>query len=740
MVMSLLSASYAMAQTDMLFSQVVNRNGNPNIRSILRLDDGRMAFATLDGVELFNGSDFSSKAAVTGNAIRLSDYDGFHHLYLTGGGRFLWIKNNHELKCLDLDRELFATDMNALLAENRLPDGFNDFFGDSEGRIWVTRQDTLLQPDLGIRIPLDSGIDRPIDLATIDNRLYLFFKGGNLKAFHLPSGKFLYSSHAYPESEDWKFGTTSLVVAAGKELYQIKNGAIGGLFLFDTEKRQWKRILESALRLNTLEVTDSSAFISTNNGLLAISIPSGDIRHIPMVRTHTGSLLASEISAIHADPDNGLWLGTLNRGIFYHHPDAYRCLEISKKGQTSYLPAHLSSAFSENHDGSVSISEPGNHMTVSIPGGTVSPLHTSEESGLTGEYGSGASFISSAGAVFFNENDRYLVFIPNDSIRQTTSTIPVISEILVNGESIRPLCSYNGNTILEKAAAKTPAITLTPDQNFLTIVAAMPRYETSSAKFDFILEGIDREWHTSDGDGHFGKRLPAYYTALPPGEYMFKVKESGADEEMSASLSVRVLPHWWQTGWAFSAYVLIFITVVATAMAIYARHTKNKIAREQREKFLLTRIRNLIEEVDRYKVESNDKRQVPGTSDDSPDPISDGNQLSDADKAFIARAVEAVEKNLNTPGYSVASLSHDLCMDRTGLYRKLTALLDRSPSLFIRDIRLRYAARLLEEGKLSITEISELTGFSSTSYMSKCFQERYGCRPSDYAEKNKGDM
>ncbi|MDE6143067.1 MAG: AraC family transcriptional regulator [Muribaculaceae bacterium] len=139
-------------------------------------------------------------------------------------------------------------------------------------------------------------------------------------------------------------------------------------------------------------------------------------------------------------------------------------------------------------------------------------------------------------------------------------------------------------------------------------------------------------------------------------------------------------------------------------------------------------------------MESNDKRQVPGTSEDSPDPISDGNQLSDADKAFIARAVEAVEKNLNTPGYSVASLSRDLCMDRTGLYRKLTALLDRSPSLFIRDIRLRNAARLLEEGKLSITEISELTGFSSTSYMSKCFQERYGCRPSDYAEKNKGNV
>jgi len=94
--------------------------------------------------------------------------------------------------------------------------------------------------------------------------------------------------------------------------------------------------------------------------------------------------------------------------------------------------------------------------------------------------------------------------------------------------------------------------------------------------------------------------------------------------------------------------------------------------------------------------------------------------------------MELVEQNLDTPGYSVVQLSADLCMDRTGLYRKLTMLLDRSPSLFIRDIRLRKAATLLKEGKLSVTEIAERCGFSTTSYMSKCFQERYGCKPSQF--------
>lgn len=101
------------------------------------------------------------------------------------------------------------------------------------------------------------------------------------------------------------------------------------------------------------------------------------------------------------------------------------------------------------------------------------------------------------------------------------------------------------------------------------------------------------------------------------------------------------------------------------------------------------------------------------------------------------QAIELVEKNLDVNGYSVEQLSRDLCMERTGLYRKLVTLLNQSPSLFIRNIRLQRAAQLLAEGKLSVTEIAERTGFSSSSYLSKCFQEMYGCRPSEYTEKAK---
>jgi len=39
---------------------------------------------------------------------------------------------------------------------------------------------------------------------------------------------------------------------------------------------------------------------------------------------------------------------------------------------------------------------------------------------------------------------------------------------------------------------------------------------------------------------------------------------------------------------------------------------------------------------------------------------------------------------------------------------------------------------LLRNGTMNISEIAEAVGFSSSSYLSKCFQDKYGCKPSEY--------
>ncbi len=203
-------------------------------------------------------------------------------------------------------------------------------------------------------------------------------------------------------------------------------------------------------------------------------------------------------------------------------------------------------------------------------------------------------------------------------------------------------------------------------------------------------------------------------------------------------LSLIIHAPWWKTNTAYTLYIITLLLVTVVGIRLYVYWTRKKMERRHKEEILLLRIRNLIEQCNSYEAEQkarSEENNPPATC--SVVETSHAPKQDAAESAFLARAIEQVEKNLHVSGYSVEQLSRDLCMERTGLYRKLVTMLDQSPSLFIRNIRLQRAAQLLAEGNLSITEIAERTGFSSSSYLSKCFQEMYGCRPSEYAEKMK---
>ena len=100
--------------------------------------------------------------------------------------------------------------------------------------------------------------------------------------------------------------------------------------------------------------------------------------------------------------------------------------------------------------------------------------------------------------------------------------------------------------------------------------------------------------------------------------------------------------------------------------------------------------------------------------------------------AWLQQAIDHVEKNIADEHYSVEQLSNDLCMSRMTLYRKIQSATGQKPTEFIRTIRLRRAAELLREGRLTITEISYATGFSSVSYFSRCFRTMYGVAPTQF--------
>lgn len=73
-------------------------------------------------------------------------------------------------------------------------------------------------------------------------------------------------------------------------------------------------------------------------------------------------------------------------------------------------------------------------------------------------------------------------------------------------------------------------------------------------------------------------------------------------------------------------------------------------------------------------------------------------------------------------------------MSRMTFYRKIQSLTGQKPTEFMRTIRLRRAAELLREGRMTITEISYATGFSSVSYFSRCFRTMFGVPPTQFGK------
>ena len=106
--------------------------------------------------------------------------------------------------------------------------------------------------------------------------------------------------------------------------------------------------------------------------------------------------------------------------------------------------------------------------------------------------------------------------------------------------------------------------------------------------------------------------------------------------------------------------------------------------------------------------------------------------VEEAEPEFIVKARMLVEQHLGESEYGVEQLANDLCMERTGLYKKLKSLSDTTPVTFMRNVRLQRAAALLKEGQMTVNEIAESTGFASPSYFAKCFKKVYGVLPSEY--------
>lgn len=107
-------------------------------------------------------------------------------------------------------------------------------------------------------------------------------------------------------------------------------------------------------------------------------------------------------------------------------------------------------------------------------------------------------------------------------------------------------------------------------------------------------------------------------------------------------------------------------------------------------------------------------------------------QVTPLDKKFIRKVNDIIDQHLVENNFRVEELSEEIGMSRVHFYRKIKSLTDMTATEYLRNYKLKKAAILLTQKELTISEIAFKTGFSSTSYFSKCFKELYQCTPQQF--------
>lgn len=107
-----------------------------------------------------------------------------------------------------------------------------------------------------------------------------------------------------------------------------------------------------------------------------------------------------------------------------------------------------------------------------------------------------------------------------------------------------------------------------------------------------------------------------------------------------------------------------------------------------------------------------------------------------SDERFVKTVISAIEEHMPEPEFGIDELCKEIGISRPTLYRRIKSLTGMSAIRFLRSIRLKRAAQLLDsDDGLPVSSVMYQTGFSNMSYFSRIFFEEFHILPKDYHDR-----
>ena len=101
----------------------------------------------------------------------------------------------------------------------------------------------------------------------------------------------------------------------------------------------------------------------------------------------------------------------------------------------------------------------------------------------------------------------------------------------------------------------------------------------------------------------------------------------------------------------------------------------------------------------------------------------------------LIKALDIMRQNLEVP-LTCQELADASNMSARQMERLFKQYLHQSPGQYYLHLRLEKTQQLLRQSSLSVLQVATACGFSSTSYLARCYQKKYACSPRQERARN----
>ncbi|SDC84320.1 ligand-binding sensor domain-containing protein [Niabella drilacis] len=354
---------------------------------------------------------------------------------------------------------------------------------------------------------------------------------------------------------------------AGKDVIWV--GTADGLFRYDkrTDRFTMPGYFPQKTPYNCIFETPDGTLWGLSDRLYYYN-PKKNIHGGLQVMVNGTDILPTSInSSVIVARDGTLWLGTGN-GLIH--------IDLQTKKARIYtdadgLPANIVSGVVEDNTGGLWLTTTGGVVLLNPQTNIITSYPQTK--GLTGgQFSYVSSYKSKNGRIYIGVQGGVICINP-DLLQQDKFVPPVY----ITGISVfnTPLAINKKEGPLKQSVLLTDAITLTHRQTPFSISFAALSYATPGGlRYEYKLEGIDKDWHLVDNSDPL-----VNFTGLPPGNYVFRVRSGsgrGLWQKNEKLLNITILNPFYKTDIAYGIYLLLLAGLVYWWLRSYKRHLSDK--------------------------------------------------------------------------------------------------------------------------------------------------------------------